>query len=327
MLIDIDRFNLTDHLATCSDIFTQEFCDGCTNRLADAWLLRRHIIADESMINFYTNTAIERNMFYDGFTAVDPRFLCLAFADLVGIDIGSGDFNFSYMKKYVYRYRDTKYTLHKIEILNSCFKLFYKNDLEPYLGCEQPENLAFVEELAMMVFDEDVENKNYYESDNFIELIQVIEKFKRVFVKYFCGAYLHLDRFKGLYTTVHKFNNIRKTNFNNYRLTASMAKKISGAKEYVESDILKPNLSGMLLVTDVQSMIGHLDLKLTDKMKEAHDYIYESFAIYKGIFDRYDSIRGTIQGDVMRDMLVTIALNFCNEGGKQFDHDFEHEKT
>lgn len=319
----IDKKIVAEKLFVCSSILTQEFCETSLNSLMDAWLLRKHIVSGESMINFYPNTATERLRFYDCFGACDSILVFMAFSDLVGAEISTEQFNFQYFKKIVNRYDNRNYTEYKIEILDMCFKLFWHQELEPFLSADKPLNSDFFNDMALMIFDCETKPFDYFEAGDLIEITQIVEKFKRVFVKYYLGAYLHLDKYEGMYCNTDSIHKLKKSKINNYRLSKKQLADITECDEQFNSEKVRPAISTMLLNADVQSMYCHLAMEYDDKMKESHHFLYQSFSLYDGIFDKYETIRGGIEGDILRTMMLTIALEYYKGGGYSFDHGFK----
>lgn len=321
MIVDISKAELAINLVDCQTVLTQEFAENALSSVSDAWLLRKHVISGESMINFFANTAEQRLEFYDSFTACDPRLILMAFSELVGMNIKTNKYNIEYFKKVVQKYSNRLYFEHKLDVLNSSFKYFYNNDLEPYFSTYKPQNPDFLDDILSLVFDKEPERRNYYEPKYIIKLVQVTERVKRVFIKYCMGAFLHMDKYNGIYTQAYGMNNMQKSQINNYKLSAKHIEKMTDMKEPFDSEKLRPTMSSVLLNSDMQTVLYHLKIKQTDEIGDAFVQVYESFVCYKGIFDKYESIRGTLEGDTLRNMLIVILLEFRCQGGLTLDNE------
>ena len=52
LIVDISKAELAFTLVDCQTVLTQEFAENALSSVSDAWLLRKHVISGESMINF-----------------------------------------------------------------------------------------------------------------------------------------------------------------------------------------------------------------------------------------------------------------------------------
>ena len=130
-----------------------------------------------------------------------------------------------------------------------------------------------------------------------------------------------MDKYNGIYTQAYGMNNMKKSQINNYKLSAKHIEDMTEMKEPFDSEKLRPTMSSVLLNSDIQTVLYHLKINQTDEIVEAFIQLYESFKCYQGVFDKYESIRGTLEGDTLRNMLIALVLDFRCQGGISLDNE------
>ena len=301
-------------MSNCTDVLTQEFCDNANYGIIDAWLLRKHASAGGSTVNYFADSGHERVSWYDGISAVDARLVFMAFSDLVGHAVRSEHINFeSFKHNCLLNFESLPYMRRVEEAMDRCFREFLTELLFPWLVDKRTRGKPFLKKFVKLMFDDDVPDIDFFEFKHFITLIESISRAKRIFCKYYMGAYPYLDGFNGVYTPHERISKIKKGTTN----TRISDESIEGmfCRVFGESGD-REQLSSMYLEGDMQTFFAYCNLPLTKELMKSGEAVVKVMGGVKGIFDNYILKRGTPQGELLRATLCQMAIDWSNNGGK-----------
>ena len=301
-------------MSKCTDVLTQEFCDNANYAIIDAWLLRKHASTGGSTVNYFPDIAQERIAWYDGISAVDARLVFMAFSDLVGYAVRSENINFdSFRYNCLQNFKSIPYMTRVEEAMDRCFRDFLTELLFPWFVYKQTKGKPFLKKFVKLMFDDDVPDIDFFDYKHFIALIESISRAKRIFCKYYMGAYPYLDGYNGVYTPHERISKIKKGTTN----TRIGDADIEGMFCRVFGEMgEREQLSTLYLEADMQAFFAYCKLPFTkDLMNSAKDIGNVMDAI-KGVKDNYILIRGTAQGEMLRATLCQMAIEWSSKGGK-----------
>jgi len=302
------------NMSDCTDVLTQEFCDNANYGIIDSWLFRKHASAGGSAVNYFMDSGQERNKWYDGVSAVDSRLVFIAFSDLVGHAVRSDNISFESFNYNCLRHYTTFDDIERVsKDMNDCWKEFLTEALFPWFVDKQTKGKPFLKKFITLMFDTTLPDTDYFDYVNFIELIEAISRAKRIFCKYYMGAYPFLDGFNGVYTPHERISKIKKGITN----TRMNDEDIEGMFCRVFGELGdREKLSSLFLEADMQAFYAYCKLPLTKDIIESTKDIGTVMESIKGVFDNYILIRGSAKGEMLRATLCQIAIEWSLKGGK-----------
>ncbi len=301
-------------MSNCTDVLTQEFCNGANYGIIDAWLFRKHASGGGSAVNYFTDSGHERITWYDGISAVDPRLVFMAFSDLVGHAVWSDHINFDNFRKNCLKNFESLAYMERVEKdMDRCFREFLTEMLFPWFVDKETKGKPFLKKIVALMYDTDIPNIDFFDYKNFIMLIESISRAKRIFCKYYMGAYPYLDGFNGVYTPHERISKVKK-GINNTRVgdedMEGMFCRVFGEMGDRET------LSSMFLEADMQAFFVHCNLPLTKELRDSSEAMVRVMGSVEGIFNNYITRRGSAQGEMIRATLCQIAIEWSLQGGK-----------
>lgn len=301
-------------MSDCTDVLTQEFCDNANYSIIDAWLFRKHASTGGATASYFSDSNQDRTTWYDGISAVDPRLVFMAFSDLVGHAVRSEAINFETFNKNCLQNYNCIEEIERVHTsMKNCFEEFLTELLFPWLVDKQTKGKPFLKKIIKLMFDTQIPDIDFFDYKNFIVLVESISRAKRIFCKYYMGAYPFLDGFNGLYTPHERISKIQKGH-NNARC---LDEDIEGmfCRVFGENGD-REKLSHLYLNADIQALLAYSKVPFSDELQDCTQNITDIFENIDGIYNRYIQIRGTAQGEMMRSALCMLALEWNNQGGK-----------
>ena len=303
------------------DVLTEEFCDSCNSFLVDTWLYRRSAYNNEKQYTFFTKSVADRIEFYDGIQSIYPVYSFLAFSKFKLNPMSANKINLTNFIKNVEEIDNSQACNNMLDEMNDYFHDFIQNYFIPFLEKEDGMSSIyhdFTNEIYLLANNNnEYKEEHDFSIENISNTVRLIQRTKTVFVKYYAGAYIHLDKYGGLFTMTEQNGVAHGIHRGEPYVSYINESELNHIKNLINKDVCvqKANIPVIQIHADIASSIGATGIKVDYRIRAAINLTLVQLKTMEGIYENYTLFRKRPEGEMLRMQLVSLVMNNMSYGG------------